>query len=305
MQSILLIIQIISCLALGFVIGPFLKQTTKQLILKSLGYFSYLLLAGIAFEFTLAIDQIEQFTSLLFPAVLIASSTTIFSFLCSYFIFTVLDPNTIQGRVSFELFFKALKNIFKASLALLLGFFIGKIALQMDVAQGFSSWYLLLLFIFMIGIELSITTFSRAWLSWKILVVPIAAIIGTCIASALNYLVLSPQYKWNEILALGQGYGWYSMSSILIAQLDSTQLATIALLTDLFREIIAILLMYLLGWRYPRSVISSAGATSMDATLPMVKQSCGTAYVPHAMVSGLVLSLLAPLLITFSLTILP
>lgn len=32
----------------------------------------------------------------------------------------------------------------------------------------------------------------------------------------------------------------------------------------------------------------------MDVTLAMVKQSCGTYYVPHAMMSGLILSLLTP-----------
>ncbi|EPW3447198.1 lysine exporter LysO family protein, partial [Acinetobacter baumannii] len=98
--------------------------------------------------------------------------------------------------------------------------------------------------------------------------------------------------------ALGQGYGWYSMSGILFTQLHSAELGGIALLTDLFREIVAILLMYTMGWRFPRPAISSAGATSMDVTLAMVKQSCGTHYVPHAMMSGLLLSLLAPLLIT-------
>ena len=64
---------------------------------------------------------------------------------------------------------------------------------------------------------------------------------------------------------------------------------------QIYLEIVAILLMYTMGWRFPRPAISSAGATSMDVTLAMVKQSCGTHYVPHAMMSGLLLSLLAPL----------
>ena len=68
------------------------------------------------------------------------------------------------------------------------------------------------------------------------------------------------------LIALSQGYGWYSMSGILFTKLHSTELGGIALLTDLFREIFAILLMYCLGWRFPRSAISSAGATSMDIT---------------------------------------
>ncbi|MFW1916081.1 LysO family transporter, partial [Acinetobacter sp. ULE_I064] len=72
----------------------------------------------------------------------------------------------------------------------------------------------------------------------------------------------------------------------------------IALMNDLFREIFAILFMYMIGWRYPRSAISSAGATAMDVTLPMVKQACGNDYIPHAMVSGFVLSVLAPIAVS-------
>lgn len=114
----------------------------------------------------------------------------------------------------------------------------------------------------------------------------------------LNYYLLLKHFTLNETLALAQGYGWYSMSGILFTQLHSAELGGIALLTDLFREIVAIFLMYTMGWRFPRPAISSAGATSMDVTLAMVKQSCGTHYVPHAMMSGLLLSLLAPLLIS-------
>ena len=60
------------------------------------------------------------------------------------------------------------------------------------------------------------------------------------------------------------------MSGILFTQLHSAELGGIALLTDLFREIVAIFLMYTMGWRFPRPAISSAGATSMDVTLAMV-----------------------------------
>ncbi len=102
-----------------------------------------------------------------------------------------------------------------------------------------------------------------------------AAFIGSCLAGFLNYFLLGHEFTLNEILALGQGYGWYSMSGILFTQLHSAELGGIALLTDLFREIVAILLMYTMGWRFPRPAISSAGATSMDVTLAMVKQSCG------------------------------
>lgn len=100
---------------------------------------------------------------------------------------------------------------------------------------------MLLVFIFLIGIELAFTHFNRTWLSWKILIVPLAAFIGSCIAGFLNYFLLGNHFTLNEMLALAQGYGWYSMSGILFTQLHSAELGGIALLTDLFREIVAIL----------------------------------------------------------------
>uniref|UniRef100_UPI00124F5E0F lysine exporter LysO family protein n=1 Tax=Acinetobacter ursingii TaxID=108980 RepID=UPI00124F5E0F len=199
---------------------------------------------------------------------------------------------------SLHLFLNALRTISYAFIALGFGATLGFVVHHCQINVLFNSWYLLLVFIGFIGVELAYTHFDRTWLSWKILVVPLAAIFGSLIAAFFCFMLLTG-YSLNEVIALSQGYGWYSMSGILFTKLHSTELGGIALLTDLFREIFAILLMYCLGWRFPRSAISSAGATSMDVTLAMVKQSCGTHYVPHAMMSGIILSLLAPLLISF------
>ena len=101
-----------------------------------------------------------------------------------------------------------------------------------------------------------------------------------------------------DLIMLSQGYGFYSMSGIVVTELKNAELGSIALMNDLFREVIAILLMNSIGWRYPRSAISAAAATAMDVTLPMVKQACGNDFIPHAMVSGFILSILAPIAIS-------
>ena len=36
----------------------------------------------------------------------------------------------------------------------------------------------------------------------------------------------------------------------------------------------------------------------MDVTLPMVKQACGNDFIPHAMISGFILSILAPIAVS-------
>ncbi|ENW91939.1 lysine exporter LysO family protein [Acinetobacter dispersus] len=302
MTSLVLILQIFACLSLGYFLAPHLSQPLKQFVFKILPYFSYILLISVAFELTQALNHIENPTAILPPALLIAFTTSVGSFFICLMVYKLIDRQSVQGKISLHLFLNALKNIGKAFLALAVGIVLGMLVNASEFQMTFNSWYLLLVFIFLIGVELAFTQFDRSWLSWKILLVPVAAFVGSCLAALLNYFILSNDYGLNEVMALAQGYGWYSMSGILFTELHSAKLGGIALLTDLFREIFAILLMYCLGWRFPRSAISSAGATSMDVTLAMVKQSCGTHYVPHAMMSGLILSLLAPLLISLFLS---
>ncbi|CAM4399358.1 hypothetical protein F901_03123 [Acinetobacter dispersus] len=302
MTSLVLILQIFACISLGYFLAPHLSQSLKQFVFKILPYFSYILLISVAFELTQALNHIENPTAILPPALLIAFTTSVGSFFICLMVYKLIDRQSVQGKISLHLFLNALKNIGKAFLALAVGILLGILINKSGLQLTFNSWYLLLVFIFLIGVELAFTQFNRSWLSWKILLVPVAAFVGSCLAALLNYFILSNDYGLNEVMALAQGYGWYSMSGILFTELHSAKLGGIALLTDLFREIFAILLMYCLGWRFPRSAISSAGATSMDVTLAMVKQSCGTHYVPHAMMSGLILSLLAPLLISLFLS---
>ncbi|AVZ85720.1 lysine exporter LysO family protein [Acinetobacter sp. WCHA45] len=303
MQSFVLIFQIFIAISLGYFLARKLSQRIKQFVFKILPYFSYLLLMSVAFELTQALNHISDPAAILPPALLIAFTTSVGSFFICLITYKLIDRQSIQGKISLHLFINALNNIAKAFLALGLGILLGILVTQSNLQIAFNSWYLLLIFIFLIGIELAFTQFDRSWLSWKVLLVPAAAFVGSCLAAIVNYLILSNHFNLNEIMALAQGYGWYSMSGILFTELHSARLGGIALLTDLFREIFAILLMYCLGWRFPRSAISSAGATSMDVTLAMVKQSCGTHYVPHAMMSGLILSLLAPLLISLFLNL--
>lgn len=303
MTSFVLIFQIFVCIGLGYFVAPHLSPSLKKLVFKILPYFSYILLVSVAFELTQALNHIPNPATILPPALLIAFTTSIGSFFICLMTYKLIDRQSVQGKISLHLFLNALKNIGKAFLALAAGIGLGMLIQSLELHIAFNSWYLLLIFIFLIGVELAFTQFDRSWLSWKILLVPVAAFIGSCLAAILNYFILSKHYSLNEVMALAQGYGWYSMSGILFTELHSAKLGGIALLTDLFREIFAILLMYCLGWRFPRSAISSAGATSMDVTLAMVKQSCGTHYVPHAMMSGLILSLLAPLLISLFLSI--
>ena len=82
----------------------------------------------------------------------------------------------------------------------------------------------------------------------KLLLVPLATIAGTLVFSALVGLLLT-QWSVFDCLAVGSGFAYYSLSSILITQLKepfwgvqlATELGTIALMANIMREIMALL----------------------------------------------------------------
>lgn len=98
-------------------------------------------------------------------------------------------------------------------------------------------------------------------------------------------------------LAFSSGYGWYSLSGILISDQLGPVMGSAAFLNDLARELVAIMLIPTLMRRHPSCAIGYGGATAMDFTLPVLQRSGGVAIVPVAIVSGFILSLAAPVFV--------
>ncbi|GAA3904173.1 lysine exporter LysO family protein [Halomonas cibimaris] len=108
---------------------------------------------------------------------------------------------------------------------------------------------------------------------------------------------------WNEGLAMASGFGWYSLSAILIGDQLGPLLGGVAFFNDLARELLAFVLIPLMIHRHTALAIGYGGATSMDFTLPVIQQHGGVACVPVAVVSGFLLSLLSPPLMLFWLSL--
>ncbi|WP_281649113.1 lysine exporter LysO family protein [Parendozoicomonas sp. Alg238-R29] len=98
-------------------------------------------------------------------------------------------------------------------------------------------------------------------------------------------------------LALASGVGWYSLSGVLVGSELGPVMGSIAFLSDLARELIALVIIPILMPRSPASAIGYGGATSMDFTLPVIQRSGGPETAPVAIVSGFLLSFPAPILI--------
>lgn len=297
MQSLWLVFQLLFCLFLGFILAKRIPKWLEKIAFKILPYFTYILLIAIAVEFSQTIHNIASPSQILIDSISIALATSLGAFFCCYILFKAIGYNPTQGKVSAELLISSLINISYAFIALAVGYALAEFANYQEFQLHISTWNLLLIYMLLIGLDLAYSPLDKSWLNWRIMLVPIGCIVG----SVLGAIVISfsnQNISLKDLIMLSQGYGFYSMTGIVVTELKSSQLGSIALMNDLFREIFAILFMYLIGWRYPRSAISSAGATAMDVTLPMVKQACGNDFIPHAMVSGFVLSVLAPIAVS-------
>ncbi len=194
-----------------------------------------------------------------------------------------------------------MKNSFFIILFFSLGIITGRFIFspQLIISTDLSL-YALYILLFLVGVSIggdARTRVALKSLNVKIILVPLTVIIGTLIGALLSSIFL-PGFKTKEVVAVAFGFGYYSLSSILITQISGSLLGTIALLTNLSREIITFiftpLVVKYLGKLAP---IASAGATSMDMTLPIITKFSGKEYTIISVFSGLVLTLLVPFLI--------
>ncbi|MFR9503137.1 MAG: lysine exporter LysO family protein [Rikenellaceae bacterium] len=131
--------------------------------------------------------------------------------------------------------------------------------------------------------------------------------LGTVLGSLLGAIVVYPLVRslaLSDTLAVASGFAYYSLSSILLSEYSGAEIGTIALLSNVIREIATILAAPLMVRYFGRlSVISSAGAASIDTLLPIITRFSGKEYVVISIFHGLVMEITVPLLVTFFATI--
>lgn len=131
-----------------------------------------------------------------------------------------------------------------------------------------------------------------------LLLVPLGIILGSLAGGFVAGLVTGMPLGLS--MPIASGFGWYSLSGILLSNLNGPEAGAIAFLTNIFRELLAILLIPILAARLNHwTAIAPAGATSMDTTLPVISRATGPEIVVVAFVNGALLSSLVPLLVPF------
>ncbi|MDA9556008.1 lysine exporter LysO family protein [Vibrio sp.] len=187
----------------------------------------------------------------------------------------------------------------------IVGFLIGKvIAFEKEVVDVASEWTLYLL-LFFIGIQLrnSGLTLKQILVNKQGMVIALVVIFTSFIAGGIVSIILD--INLYHALAISSGFGWYSLSGILISESLGPLLGGASFIIELLRELTALFLIPLFIQRIPSTSIGYAGATAMDFTLPIIQSQGGVKCIPVAIVSGFILSLLVPVFMLFFLSIAP
>ncbi len=163
------------------------------------------------------------------------------------------------------------------------------------------SVYALYILMFLVGV--GIGSDKKAWqilkrANWKIALVPCTVIVGTFLGVTIVSLFIDIGLR--ESLAVGAGFGYYSLSSIFITKISGEALGVVALISNIAREITTLLITPLFVKYFGKlAPIASGGATSMDTTLPIITKFVGKEYAIISVFSGIVLTILVPFLVTF------
>lgn len=128
------------------------------------------------------------------------------------------------------------------------------------------------------------------------LIVPIGTILGTLFGGYVVSLITS--LSANEGLAISAGFGWHSLSAVLLAETKGSDIGAIAFLSNVFRETLTLVAVpFLVKIVGPYASVGAGGATTMDVTLPVLEKYAGKRAAIIGFINGIILSTLVPMII--------
>ena len=300
MQSIITLILVLMPLFIGFVIPTTPKLTAFAD--KGLSYLVFAILTLIGIE----LAQVEELGSQLGEIALyvtVLSILTIGAGLFALMVFDRLRPwhakkpqeKTQQHRVSIR---GSLTQVICVVIGFVIGIFLP--AAYMPPENSMTIMLMLLILLVGIGLKGSGITLKEVLLNKRgvemSVIFTIAVLVG-----GLGFALLFSEVSWTKGLALASGFGWYSLSAIVMTDAYGAIWGSVALFNDLIREFFALLFIPVFMRQYPSAAVGLGGATSMDFTLPIIQQSGGLKVVPLAISFGFIINIVSPvLMIVFS-----
>jgi len=299
---------LIGCMAFGFLIGwnKLLPQNVLRLSSKLITIAILFLLVTMGLQIGLDRQTLYHLGKYGLQALFFALMTILWSLGAVAILekaFTPKKETIAVGKM--ELKTDAEPHPYRMTLIMIGAFFVG-VLLGFFIAPPWVKAMLpnltngaLYVTLFAVGIDLGLN--KKIW-KQVMIIGPFVflAPLGVAFGSVLAGMIVGKLLGWTvwEGGAVGAGFGWYSLSGVMISELHSAALGTISFLSNVIREIVAIMLTPLLVKRAGKfSLVAPGGATTMDTTLPILAMvgPPGTAVI--AFINGVVLSTLVPILV--------
>lgn len=130
----------------------------------------------------------------------------------------------------------------------------------------------------------------------RIFAFPLAVVLGTLLGAAISGVIMGLDVKLS--LAIGAGFGWYTLAPGIIMEAGYLTGSAISFLHNVMREFFAILLIPFVASKVGYiETCGMPGAAAMDVCLPIVERSTRSEIAIYSFVSGVVLSILVPVLV--------
>ncbi|MBR5229531.1 MAG: lysine exporter LysO family protein [Firmicutes bacterium] len=187
---------------------------------------------------------------------------------------------------------------------MVMGYFVIRnvFAGNMESFDNIAGWalkiFLCVLLIF-VGMDLGlegtvIDNFKKV--GWRILVFPFVVAVCSLIGSGISGVLMG--FSMKEALAIGAGYGWYSLAAGLIMDAGYITASAVSFLHNVMRELFSILLIPFVAAKIGYvETTGMPGAAAMDVCLPIVEKSTKSDIAVYSFVSGVILSILVPVMV--------
>lgn len=241
----------------------------------------------------------DHLPSLLAQTAVLFACSAGFNFVCLVLLekarpWTQLKPS-FNSESYLHLFLESGKVILVLIIGFTLGFYFSDLAIWHY--HAIVSKTVLIILLFLVGIQLRTSKMTLKQIIFnKIGVLTSIIVVISCAFGGILFAFCF-ELPWNQGLAMASGYGFYSLSGILIKQEYGALSGNITLLNDILREVLSMIFIPFIIRRFKYAALGVSAATSMDFTLPKLTKSSSVVVVAPAIVQGFLLSLVMPILV--------
>ncbi|WP_435980144.1 lysine exporter LysO family protein [Psychrobacter sp. DM4] len=295
MQSLITLILVLTPMFIGFAIPSNPKMTI--LADKGLSYLVFIILTVIGIE----LSQVEGLGGQVGEIALyvtVLSILTIGTGLIGLMVFDRLKPwqakqlatKSREHRVSIR---GSLAQVICVVIGMVIGYFLPDNFMPPENTMTI----LLMILILLVGIGLkgSGITLKEVLLNKRGVEMSVIFTLAVLVGGVI-FAMLFSEVSWTKGLALASGFGWYSLSAIVMTDAYGAIWGSVALFNDLIREFFALIFIPVFMRKYPSAAVGLGGATSLDFTLPIIQQSGGLKVVPLAISFGFIINIVSPVL---------